>query len=53
MNKVISLADISNLRVTEEVTDRVDIYGGNPEFESLKKVMQETAKDYLIGMGLL
>lgn len=53
VNKVISLADISNLRVTEEVTDRVDIYGGNPEFESLKKVMQETAKDYLIGMGLL
>lgn len=52
-NKVISLADITNLRVTEDITDKVDIHGGNPEFESLKQAMQDTAKDYMIGMGLL
>lgn len=52
-NKVISMKDTTNLRVTEDVTDQVDVFGGNPEFESLKRIMQDTARDYLSGMGLL
>ena len=47
------MKDTTNLRVTEDVTDQVDVFGGNPEFESLKRIMQDTARDYLSGMGLL
>lgn len=52
-NKVISLKDTTGLRVTEDITEEVDTQGGNPEFNSLKKVMNENAREYLIGMGLL
>lgn len=52
-HKVISLKDTTGLRVTEDITDRVEILKGNPEFESLKSVMKESARGYLIEMGLL
>lgn len=52
-NKVISLKDTTGLRVSEDISDKVDIQGGNPEFNSLKEVMKESAREYLIGMGLL
>ena len=52
-NKVISLKDTTGLRVNEDITGVVDTQGGNPDFDSLKLVMKETAREYLIGMGLL
>ncbi len=52
-NKVISLKDTTGLRVSEDISDEVDIQGGNPIFDSLKEVMKESAREYLIGMGLL
>lgn len=52
-NKVISLKDTTGLRVSEDITDKVDTQGGNPEFNSLKEVMNESAREYLIGIGLL
>lgn len=52
-NKVISLKDTTGLRVDEDISDLVDTKGGNPEFNSLKEVMKDTAREYLMGMGLL
>ncbi len=52
-NKTISLADTSGLRVNEDITDAVTIKGGNPTYDSLRTVLRETAKEYLVGMGLL
>lgn len=52
-NKVISLRDTTSLKVNEDISDVVDTQGGNPEYNSLKLVMKETAREYLCGMGLL
>lgn len=51
--KVISLKDTAGVRVTEDITDKVNIQGGNPEFMSLKMVLKESAREYLVGMGFL
>lgn len=52
-SKVISLKDTIGLRVTEDITDIVNVQGGNPEFSSLKDVLKDSARGYLIDMGFL
>ncbi len=52
-NKTISLKNVDNVAVTEDVTDLVDQVGGHPTFNSLKIVMKNTAREYLIGKGLI
>ncbi len=52
-NKSISLKNVDNIAVTEDVTDLVDQVGGHPTFSSIKAVMKDTAKEYLIGKGLI
>lgn len=52
-NKTISLKNTDKLLVTEDITEIVDQQGGHPVFESLVPVMKETAKEYLIGKGLI
>ncbi len=51
--KTISLANTKGLQVNEDVTDLVDVKGGIPVFDSLQEVLKETAREYIIGMGLL
>ncbi len=52
-NKTFNLKELENIVVNEDITDKVEQNGGNPIFDSLKSVMKDTAKEYLIGMGLL
>lgn len=52
-NKVLSLKDTTDIRVKEDITDLVILHGGNPQFNSLKVIMRETAKEYLQEMGFL
>lgn len=52
-NKTVSLKDINNLTITEDITDEVVQEGGHPEFESLKKIMKTILEEYLIAKGLL
>lgn len=52
-NKTISLKNIDNLSITEDITDLVDQEGGHPTFETLKVVMKDTVEEYLIGKGLI
>lgn len=53
LNKVISLNDTTGLKVNEDITECVRMQGGNPQFDSLKKVMKGSAIEYLKGMGLI
>lgn len=52
-NKTISLTDTRFLRVNEDITDIVDTKGGNPKYDSLCEILMNTAREYLMGMGLL
>lgn len=52
-SKTISLKNIDNLQMTEDVTDEVTLEGGHPTFDTLKNVMRDTGKDYLIEKGLI
>lgn len=52
-SKTISLSNIEDLQMTIDISDSVKIDGGHPVFDSLKKEMKETAKQYLISMGLI
>lgn len=52
-DKTFNLRDMNNLIVNEDITKKVNQDGGHPIYESLKPVMQDTAKEYLKGMGLL
>jgi hypothetical protein len=52
-NKTFNMKDMNSLVVNENITKKVVIKGGHPTFESLKPIMKKTAKEYLIGMGLL
>ncbi len=52
-SKTISLRNIDNLQMTEDVTEDVILEGGHPTFNSLKEVMRDTGKDYLIAKGLI
>lgn len=53
VNKTISLSDTRNIKVNEDITDVVDTRGGNPVYDSLVEILKSTAKEYLIGMGML
>lgn len=52
-DKTFNLRDMNSLVVNEDITKRVQQDGGHPVFESLKPIMQETAREYLKGMGLV
>ncbi len=52
-DKTFNLRDMNSLVVNEDITKKVKQDGGHPVFESLKPIMQETAREYLIGMGLV
>ena len=52
-DKTFNLRDMNNLIVNEDITKKVNQDGGHPIYESLKPVMQDTAKEYLKRMGLL
>ena len=51
--KVISLKDTTGLKVTEDITKKVQINRGIPEFDSLKSILKESARGYLAEMGLI
>lgn len=50
--KTFNLANIDNLVVTEDITERVTILGGNPTDNSIKPILTETSEQYLGEMGL-
>ena len=52
-SKTFTLRDMNSLVVNEDITKKVKQKGGHPEYDSLKLIMRETAKDYLTGMGFL
>ncbi len=52
-DKTFNLKNMDSLIVNEDITKKVVQSGGHPIFSSLVPIMKETAKEYLIGMGLL
>lgn len=52
-SKTFNLKDLDSLVVSEDITKQVKQEGGHPVYESLKPIMQKTAKEYLRAMGLL
>lgn len=52
-DKTFNLRDMNSLVVNEDITKKVNQEGGHPVYTNLKLVMQETAEEYLKGMGLL
>ncbi len=52
-DKTFDLKNMDSLVVNEDVTKKVLQSGGNPIFSSLVPIMKNTARDYLVGMGLL
>lgn len=51
--KTISMKNLDNLIASEDVTNDVELENGNPTFESLNTVMEETGRFYLKAKGLL
>jgi len=51
--KTISLKNIDNVVIAEDITDDVKDDGGHPSYDSLIPIMQEYAEDYLAAKGLL
>lgn len=52
-SKTISLRNIDNLQMTEDVTRDVILEGGHPTFNSLKEVLKKTGNDYSVAKGLI
>ena len=52
-SKTISLKNIDNLQMCEDITDLVRSIGGHPEFSSLCVQMKETGEFYLKAKGLI
>lgn len=52
-NKTFNMRDMNSLVVNENITNKVAIKGGHPIFDSLKRIMEEIAMEYLKGMGFL
>lgn len=52
-NKTISLDNIDKIVITEDITDKVQIVDGHPTFDSLKPIMIETGRDYLVKEGFI
>lgn len=51
--KTIDLDNLDRIVITEDITEKVQIVDGYPEFDSLASIMEETGKDYLKGQGLI
>ncbi len=51
--KTISMRNLDNLIAVDDVTNDVILENGNPNFDSLCKVMQETGEFYLRAKGLI
>lgn len=51
--KTINLSNIDNLQMVEDITDKVNLEGGHPTFDSLKVQMKQIGKEYLIAKGLI
>lgn len=49
-DKTLNLRDLDNMVVSEDITKQV---GGHPDYDRLKTIMRNTAKKYLMSMGLL
>lgn len=52
-NKTFDLKNMESLVVNEDITKKVSLSGGHPIFSSLVPIMKKTAREYLVGMGLL
>lgn len=52
-NKTISLKNIDKLVITQDITNEVNLIGGNPVKESIIPIMVDTGIEYLIRMGCL
>lgn len=53
ITKTFNLGNLNSAIISEDITSKVNIIGGHPEFDNLKQVMKNTAREYLIGMGLI
>ena len=53
ITKTFDLGNLNSAIISEDITSKVNIIGGHPEFDNLKQVMKNTAREYLIGMGLI
>lgn len=51
--KTISLKNIERLVITQDITNEVELIGGNPVKESIIPIMRDTGIEYLIKMGCL
>ncbi len=52
-DKTFNLKNMDALVVNEDITKKVVQSGGHPVFSSLVPIMKQTAREYLVGMGLL
>lgn len=52
-SKTVNLANVDNLQMIEDITDKVHLEGGHPTFDSLKEQMKQTGKEYLLAKGLI
>ena len=50
--KTINLGNLDCLVVTEDITEQAGVKKGHPDIETLKNEMEETAKGYMMSMGL-
>ncbi|WP_283683288.1 hypothetical protein [Parablautia sp. Marseille-Q6255] len=51
--KTINLDNLDKIIITEDITEKVQTADGHPIFESLKPVMIETGRGYLVGQGFI
>mgnify|MGYP005762450349 CR=1 FL=1 len=51
--KTINLDNLDRIVVTEDITDKVQIVDGHPVFESMKTIMIESGRSYLVGTGFI
>lgn len=52
-DKTLNLRELNNIVVNEDITSKVMQAGGHPIYEKLKPIMRDTAKKYLMSMGIL
>lgn len=51
VEKTINLDNVEKIVITEDITDRVVLEEGHPQFEPLKNIMIEIGRQYLAGIG--
>lgn len=52
-SKTISLNNIDSLNINEDITEEVELDNGHPTQESILPILVDTAKGYLVEMGLI